>query len=261
VTGRRPALGSQHDPRAGQRDALYDRIGRSYVATRGEDPRIAAAIHAELGDARTVLNVGAGSGSYEPRDREVTAVEPSAVMRAQRPPEAAPCIDARAEALPFADRSFDATMAVLSDHHWEDRLGGLRELRRVGRRAVVFQWGPSFADAFWLARDYLPSFPDPQSVSLAETEAALGATRAVPVPIPHNCRDGFLMAYWRRPHAYLDPAVRANISVFSLLPRAEVAAMVAALTADLESGEWERRNAELLELDAFDLGYRVIVAE
>jgi SAM-dependent methyltransferase len=240
---------------------LYDRIGRSYVATRDEDPRIAAVIHAQLGDARTVLNVGAGSGSYEPRDREVTAVEPSAVMRAQRPPGAAPCIDARAEALPFADRSFDATMAVLSDHHWEDRLGGLRELRRVGRRALVFQWDPAFADAFWLARDYLPSFPAPQGISLAETEAALGATRCVPVPIPHDCRDGFLMAYWRRPHAYLDPAVRANISVFSLLPRAEVDAMAAALAADLDSGAWERRNADLLEREAFDFGYRVIVAE
>ena len=108
-----------------------------------------------------MLNVGAGSGSYEPRDREVCAIEPSAVMRAQRPPGAAPCIDARAEALPFADGSFDATMAVLSDHHWEDRLAGLREMRRVGRRAVVFQWDPRFAGAFWLTRDYLPSFPGP----------------------------------------------------------------------------------------------------
>jgi SAM-dependent methyltransferase len=254
---RRPALGSHDDHGAGQPRELYDRW---YVATRGEDPRIAAVIHAELGDARTVLNVGARSGSYEPRDREVTAVEPSAVMRAQRPPGAAPCIEARAEALPFADRSFDATMAVLSDHHWEDRLGGLRELRRVGRRAVVFQWDPAFADAFWLARDYLPSFPAAQGVSLAETEDALGATRSVPVPIPHDCRDGFLMAYWRRPHAHLDPAVRANISVFSLLPRAEVDAMATALAADLESGAWERRNAHLLERDGFDFGYRVIVA-
>jgi SAM-dependent methyltransferase len=241
--------------------ALYDRIGRSYVATRAEDHRIAAAIHGALGDARTVLNVGAGSGSYEPRDRDVVAVEPSAVMRAQRPPGGAPRIDARAEALPFADGSFDATMAVLSDHHWEDRLGGLRELRRVGRRAVVFQWDPAYADAFWLARDYLPSFPDPQTVTLAETEAALGATRKLPVPIPHDCRDGFLMAYWRRPEAYLDEHVRANISVFSLLPAAEVGAMVDALRADLASGEWARRNAELLELDELDFGYRVIVAE
>jgi SAM-dependent methyltransferase len=241
--------------------ALYDRIGRSYIATRSEDPRIAAIIHAALGDARTVLNVGAGTGSYEPRDRDVTAVEPSAVMRAQRPRGAAPCIDARAEALPFADGVFDATMAVLSDHHWEDRLGGLRELRRVGRRAVVFQWNPAHADAFWLTRDYLPSFPGSQRVSLAQTEAALGTTRSVPVPIPHDCRDGFLMAYWRRPEAYLDPDVRANISVFSLLPQSEVDAMVVALRADLAGGEWQRRNAALLELDELDFGYRVLVAE
>ena len=240
---------------------MYDRIGRSYAATRQEDPRIAAVIHGALGDASTVLNVGAGSGSYEPRDRNVTAVEPSAVMRAQRSPGAAPCIDARAEALPFPDRSFDATMAVLSDHHWEDRLGGLRELRRVGRRAVVFQWDPAYTDAFWLARDYLPSFPDPQGVTLAETEAALGATRKLPVPIPHDCRDGFLMAYWRRPEAYLDPRVRANISVFSLLPAAEVEAMVRHLRADLASGAWQRRNEELLELTELDFGYRVIVAD
>jgi Methyltransferase domain len=241
--------------------ALYDRIGRSYAATRGEDPRIAAAIHGALGDARTVVNVGAGSGSYEPRDRDVTAVEPSAVMRAQRPRGAAPCIDARAEALPFADGAFDATMAVLSDHHWEDRLAGLRELRWVGRRAVVFQWDPTGANAFWLSRDYLPSFPGTQRYSLRDTELALGATRKLPVPIPHDCADGFLMAYWRRPAAYLDPAVRANISVFSLLPAAEVDAMVASLRADLRSGAWARRNAGLLELDELDFGYRVLVAE
>ncbi len=152
-------------------------------------------------------------------------------------------------------------MAVLSDHHWEDRLAGLRELRRVGRRAVVFQWDPAFSDAFWLTRDYLPSFPGTQGISLAETEAALGATRSVPVPIPHDCRDGFLMAYWRRPEAYLDPEVRVNISVFALLPPAEVAAMVATLRADLESGAWARRNAAVLELDELDFGYRVLVAE
>jgi SAM-dependent methyltransferase len=228
---------------------------------RREDPRLAERIRAALGDARSVLNVGAGAGSYEPADLEVTAVEPSAVMRAQRPPGAAPVVDARAEELPFADDSFDAAMAVLSDHHWEDRLAGLRELRRVGRRAVVFQWDPRFAGAFWLTRDYLPSFPGSQRVTLAETEAALGAVRAVPVPIPHDCRDGFLMAYWRRPEAYLEPLVRANISVFALLPRAEVDAMVAGLRADLESGAWERRNADLLARDEYDFGYRVLVAE
>jgi SAM-dependent methyltransferase len=242
-------------------NALYDRIGRSYVATREEDPRIAAAIHAALGDARTVLNVGAGAGAYEPRDRDVTAVEPSEVMRAQRPPDAAPCIDARAEALPFADGAFDATMAVFSDHHWSDRLGGLRELRRVGRRAVVFQWNPDYAERFWLIRDFLPSFARGQEGTFEAARAALGATREVPVPIPHDCRDGFLMAYWRRPEAYLHPTVRANISVFALLPPDEVDAMVAALRADLESGAWHRRNADLLKLAEYDFGCRLLVAE
>jgi ubiquinone/menaquinone biosynthesis C-methylase UbiE len=136
--------------------ALYDRIGRSYMATRGEDPRIAQAIHAALGDARTILNVGAGTGSYEPRDREVTAVEPSRVMIAQRPPDTTTAVRAPAEALPFPDSSFDAVMAALSDHHWQDRPRGLRELRRVARRrVVVFTWDQRFADAFWLTRDYL----------------------------------------------------------------------------------------------------------
>jgi len=250
----------------------YDAIGRSYVATRAEDPRIAAAIHAALGDARTVLNVGAGAGAYEPRDRVVAAVEPSAVMRAQRPPDAAPCLDARAEALPFADGAFDAAMAVLSDHHWSDRLGGLRELRRVARRAVVFQWDPAFAAAFWLVRDHsaspggsspafgLAGFPPAEGASFAAAWEELSAWRQVVVPIPHDCRDGFLMAYWRRPEAYLDPVVRANISVFALLPPEAVEAMVASLRAELESGAWARRHADLLEREELDLGYRVFLA-
>jgi SAM-dependent methyltransferase len=238
-----------------------DRIGRSYSSTRAEDPRIAAAIHAALGGARTVLNVGAGSGSYEPRGREVTAVEPSAVMRAQRPPDAAPCIDAHAEALPFADGAFDAAMAVLSDHHWDDRAAGLRELRRVARRAVVFSWDAAMRSAFWLTEQYLPQFARDAERSFADLEAALGAMQVVPVPIPHDCRDGFLMAYWRRPDAYLDPVVRANISVFALLPPADVEAMVERLRADLDSGVWAERNAGLLECDALDLGYRIAIGE
>jgi SAM-dependent methyltransferase len=241
--------------------ALYDRIGRSYAATRREDPRIAAAIHAALGDARTVLNVGAGAGAYEPPDRDVTAVEPSAVMRAQRPAGSAPCIDAHAEALPFADGAFDAAMAVFSDHHWNDRPAGLRELRRVARRAVVLQWDPASRDAFWLARDYLPSFGYDVDGSFAAARAALGVTREEVVPIPHDCSDGFLLAYWRRPEAYLDATVRANISVFALLPAAEVDAMLAALRADLDSGAWERRNADLLDGDEYDLGLRLLIAE
>ena len=178
------------------REARYDAIGGSYTGTRAEDPRIAAAIHAALGDARTVLNVGAGAGAYEPRDREVTAVEPSAVMRAQRPPGAAPCVDARAEALPFPDGAFDAAMAVLSDHHWTDRAAGLRELRRVARRAVVFQWDPAYRDAFWLVRDHLPDF----AAGMRGTFDVLrdGARRAArdpgadPARLPRRVPDGLL---------------------------------------------------------------------
>lgn len=241
--------------------ALYDTIGTGYSEVRGEDPRIAAAIWAALGDARTVVNVGAGTGSYEPRDREVTAVEPSELMIAQRPAGAAPVVRATAEALPFEDGAFDAAMAVLSDHHWPDRAAGLRELRRVARRrAVVFSFDARFPGRDWLSRDYLTSFR-PGGMTIEEIAEHLGAARIDPVPVPHDCRDGFLNAYWRRPRAYLDPRVRDGISVFRLLPPEDVEAAVAALRADLESGEWERRNAGILGLESLDLGYRLLVAD
>ncbi|MEA2289183.1 MAG: hypothetical protein QOD55_1180 [Solirubrobacteraceae bacterium] len=243
--------------------ALYDRLGVGYTTLRRADPRIAARIHDALGDAVTVVNVGAGTGSYEPADRRLVAVEPSHVMIAQRPPDAAPAVIGSAEALPLADRSVDAAMAVLSDHHWSDRARGLREMRRVARRRVVlFQFDPACVDALWLVRDYLPEFRRRlQGRTLAALMAPLGPVRMRPVPIPHDCRDGFLAAYWRRPHAYLDAAVRDRISVFRLLPAADVATAVARLRADLQSGEWERRNADILALEELDLGYRVVVAE
>jgi SAM-dependent methyltransferase len=243
--------------------ALYDRLGVSYTATRRPDPRIAAAIEDALGDAVTVVNVGAGAGSYEPEGRKLVAVEPSHVMIAQRPPTAAPAIVASAEALPLADSSVDAAMAILTDHHWRDRAQGLREMRRVARRrAVVFQHDPQVGAAFWLARDYLPTFLRRlEGKHLAEMMAPLGDVDLRPVPIPHDCADGFLGAFWRRPAAYLDPRVRAGISVFRLLPEPEVEAAVRALRADLESGAWARRNADILEREELDLGFRVVVAE
>ncbi len=241
--------------------ALYDRIGTTYAATRRAEPRWAARIERALGDARTVLNVGAGTGAYEPGDREVLAVEPSAVMRAQRAPTAAPAVPGAAEALPFADGSFDATMAVLSDHHWADRARGLREMRRVARlRAVVVQWDAAFADAFWLAAEYLPSFRA-LAAPFSVVPEALGATAVEALPVPHDCADGHFMAFWRRPEAYLDPLVRANVSVFHGLPPAEVEAAVSALRADLASGAWAARHADLLECEELDLGYRLVVAE
>lgn len=243
--------------------ARYDAIGRTYTATRGTDPRIAARIWDALGDARTVVNVGAGTGSYEPPDRDVTAVEPSAVMIAQRPPGAAPAVQASAEALPFEDASFDAAMAVLTLHHWSDLRAGCAELRRVARdRVVVFSWDPAYVGRMWLGPEYFPqsSREDAESFpSLAEQAAALGAEAEV-VPIPWDCRDGFFSAFWRRPEAYLDPAVRAGISILARRSDDELAEGLARLRADLESGAWARRHADLLERDELDLGYRLLVA-
>jgi SAM-dependent methyltransferase len=241
---------------------LYDDIGRTYAVTRGEDPRLRDRIADALGDARTVLNVGAGTGSYEPHDREVVAVEPSAVMRAQRPPGAARAVAASAEALPFADASFDATMAVLTDHHWPDRAAGLREMRRVARRrAVLFTFDPAYVDAFWLTRDYIPGFRDLPGMTIEEIAGHFGATRIEPVPVAHDWQDGFFFAFWRRPEAYLDPVVRANISVFARLGEDEVSDFVTRLRADLESGAWAERNRDLLDAEELDGGYRLMVAE
>jgi SAM-dependent methyltransferase len=240
----------------------YDAIGRTYTATRGTDSRIAARIWAALGDARTVVNVGAGTGSYEPPDHAVTAVEPSAVMIAQRPPGAAPSVQASAEALPFADASFDAAMAVLTLHHWSDWRGGCAELRRVASdRVVVFSWDPTYVGRMWLGPEYFPQHSQEDIVgfpALADQAAALAAEVEV-VPIPWDCADGFFSAFWRRPAAYLDPAVRAGISTLAKRSDAELAEGLARLRADLDSGAWARRHADLLERDELDLGYRLLV--
>lgn len=225
-----------------------------------EDLRLAEAITRALGPARTVVNVGAGTGSYEPSDREVTAVEPSSVMIAQRPAGSAPVVQATAEHLPFADGCFDAAMAVLSDHHWTDRVAGLRELRRVARsRVVVFQWDMGCVDSFWLTRDYLPGFRERPGMTADDIVVAVGGGSVKPFPIPFDMRDGFLSAYWRRPEAYLDPQVRANISVFALMTAPDVDEFVTSLRGDLESGEWHRRNEGILDLPEMDLGYRLII--
>jgi SAM-dependent methyltransferase len=241
---------------------LYDEIGVDYTTTRQADPRIERMVHDALGDARRVVNVGAGTGSYEPRDREVVAVEPSEVMIAQRPPGAAPVVRAVAEELPFPDDSFDAAMAVITDHHWSDRARGLRELRRVARsRAVLLTYDPTFADRFWLVRDYLPGFKTLPGMTIDEIAVHLGAQTVLPVPIPADCRDGFLPAFWARPHAYLDPRVRAGISVFTRLEPTEIEVAMARLRADLDSGAWSERNAELAELEELDLGFRLLIAD
>jgi SAM-dependent methyltransferase len=245
--------------------AIYDRIGQGYSAYRRPDPRIARLIDQALGDADSVVNVGAGSGSYEPQTRQVIAVEPSEVMRRQRPPGAAPCLPGQAEALPLDDDACDAAMAVLTMHHWSDPAAGLREMARVARkRLVLLTWVPD-GPPFWLTRDYFPEivardrtiFPStPDLLSLIEANVA--RAQASPVPIPHDCTDGFLASYWRRPEAYLDSAARSAISSFAQF---DAATGLARLQADLETGGWAARNAELLDLDEADFGYRLIRCE
>jgi hypothetical protein len=243
------------------RAPLYDTIGTSYTVTRRTEPRIAAQVWAALGDARTVLNVGAGTGSYEPPGRDVTAVEPSAVMRAQRPAGAAPCVAAVAERLPFADQSFDAAMAIATIDHWQDPVAGLREMRRVARRVVAFTYDASVHGRFWLNRDYLPEFAGLWAgrPSLAELAGVVGA-RTEPVLVPWDCADGFYHAYWRRPQEYLDEHVRRGMSVWARVgPDAEQRA-VRSLRADLASGRWAERNRHLTGLDAAELGDCLLIA-
>jgi SAM-dependent methyltransferase len=243
---------------------LYDTIGATYTVTRQTEPRIAARVWAALGDARTVVNVGAGTGSYEPSDRDVTAVEPSAVMRAQRLAGAAPCVAAAAESLPFEDQSFDAAMAFATIHHWQDPIAGLREMRRVARRVVVFTHDTSDAGwlrRFWLTRDYLPEVADllVGRPSVTELASVIGA-RMEPVLIPWDCADGFFEAYWRRPEAYLNESVRRGVSVWARVgPDAEQRA-VGSLGDDLVSGRWAERNRDLVDLDAAELGLRLLIA-
>jgi SAM-dependent methyltransferase len=241
----------------------YDSSSSTYAVTRRPDPHIAARIERALGDARTVVNVGAGAGSYEPREREVTAVEPSATMRAQRPADAVEAIDARAEALPFEDGRFDAAMAILTIHHWDDPAAGLRELRRVARRVVVLTFDPDAADAFWLTRDYLPEIAEldrGRIPPIATVVEALGGRAEIErVPIPHDCRDGFLGAFWRRPERYVEPAIRPGISSFSELDPGVLEPALERLRNDLDSGAWRRRYGGLLSREELDLGYRLIV--
>jgi SAM-dependent methyltransferase len=239
--------------------ARYDDIGTTYAATRRPDPRLAARIHAALGPARTVVNIGAGTGSYEPDPpRQVVAVEPSAAMIAQRPPGAAPVVQATAQALPFPDAAFDAALAVLTIHHWGDVEAGIAESRRVAGRLVVFTFDPEVLGRCWLVAEYLPQAAAELArvVTPARVAGLLGGAAVTPMPVPYDCTDGFLCAWWRRPEAYLDPRVRAGISTFASI---DASAGLRALEADLRSGAWHERHAGLLALDELECGYRLVV--
>ncbi|MBE0610966.1 MAG: class I SAM-dependent methyltransferase [Dehalococcoidia bacterium] len=241
----------------------YDTIGTTYAQTRQPDPRIGAAIRAAIGGARSVVNVGAGTGSYEPPET-VLAVEPSRVMIAQRPPGLAPAVITTAERIPLPDKSVDAALCILTIHHWPDLAAGIGELRRVASRGVFFTWDRDVSAVFWLLREYFPEMgaADYQkAVPLGRLVDLVGPASITPVRVPHDCVDGFLGAFWRRPAAYLDPVVRAGISGFTLAPPDELSRGLAGLEADLGSGVWRHRHQELLAMETADLGYRLVVAE
>jgi SAM-dependent methyltransferase len=242
----------------------YERHGRTYSQHRRPDPRIAARIHAALGDARTVLNVGAGTGSYEPGDRWVLAVEPSATMRAQRAPSAAPAIAARAEALPFDDGALDAAMACVTIHHWEPPEAGLAELRRVARGpVVVFTF--ELADLPAWQQEYLReglAIERPRFPAIEDIEAILGGrTRVERIATPGDCVDGFFEAFWRRPEALLDPAVRAAQSMWALLGPGVERVIVERLAGALDSGAWDAEHGELRARDSYDGSLRLVISE
>ena len=246
-------------------ELAYDRMGLGYGAIRRPDPRIAAQIEAALDDATSVLNVGAGTGSYEPTWRDVTAVEPSRTMIEQRPPEAAPVVEAFAESLPFEDDSFDAAMALITVHHWSDARAGLAEMVRVARRRVlVLTFTPTPPVELWMARDYFPrilDFHEQVMLPIDELVAMLPGAAVEPVPIPSQCSDGFWLAIWDRPEMHLDPDVRRASSSWHHMAQDEIDDGLARLSADLESGRWDERNGPLRTQAELDVGLRLVRAE
>lgn len=240
--------------------ANYDSIGRHYHLGRRTDPRIAQALYAWLHDAESILNIGAGTGSYEPEGLSLMALEPSIEMIQQRSPNAYPVKQGKAEALPFDDLNFSHSMSVLSMHHWSDRKKAFAEIRRVtARRFVALTWNPE-ASAYWLTRDYFPEihaidrtiFP-----SITELQNALPGCEFHALEIPADCVDGFTAAYWARPEAYLDPMVRASMSTFTKIAKLDDG--LQRLKKDLDSGVWLENNKDLLDLSACDLGYGIVV--
>lgn len=243
--------------------AKYDHIGADYASVRRPDARWVARIHQALDDHRTLVNVGAGAGSYEPSFMSVVGVEPSEIMIRQRLPSAAPVIRGVAELLPFREGAFDVALAVFTVHHWSDPRTGLAELRRVSRKQVIVTWDPDiFARQFWLVRDYLPEAAEheTQLATLATVLAHLGPATTETLHVPDDCTDGFFGAYWKRPYAYLDATVRGAISGLALLDQDVVSAAMERLRFDLDHGRWHARYSEFMELREFDLGYRLVVA-
>lgn len=243
---------------------VYDDIGIDYASVRRPDPRWVAQIYRAFTGHRTLVNVGAGTGSYEPSFLSVVAVEPSQLMIRQRPSAAAPVVCGVAERLPFRDGEFDVALAVFTVHHWSDPSAGLAEMRRVARKQVVVTWEPQvFARQFWLVRDYLPEAAEREThlATLATVIAHLGPVTTEQLLVPADCTDGFFGAYWQRPHAYLNATVGGAISGLALLDQNVVSAAMERLQRDLDQGRWHTDYAELMERSELDLGYRLVVAE
>jgi SAM-dependent methyltransferase len=242
----------------------YDAIGRSYADARRTDPRVAAVLAGALDAADRVANIGAGTGSYEP-PQTVVAVEPSQVMIAQRPRGSAPVVRANAERVPLRADCVDAAMALMTVHHWADLAAGIAELQRIAtQRLVIFTWDAEVTKHFWLLSEYFPVAAEVDhryAVPIEVLTDLLGGARVEPVLIPHDCVDGFTAAYWRRPEAYLDPRVRAGMSMFARLDESELQPGLAQLREDLDTGRWRERHADLVDLDELDLGYCVLTAE
>ncbi len=245
--------------------ATYDRLGIDYSGFRRGEPRIEARVWAALGDARSVVNVGAGTGSYEPTDRETIAVEPSPVMIAQRPPGAAPALEGVAEALPLADKSVDAAMGVLTIHHWPDLVAGLAEMRRVARRRIVLLTIDTERNSeIWTLAEYFPeamALEQRLMPSIALLESLLPGASVETLPAPSRCRDEFTSALWDRPELFLDPDLLRGSSLWHHLPPATIEDGQERLRADLESGAWDERHGHLRTLPELDIGLRLIREE
>lgn len=242
---------------------LYDTIGIGYSAGRRADPRIADMILRAIGDSVSIVNVGAGSGSYEPDNKHVIPVEPSVTMIRQRRRPSPLVVQARAERLPFRDDAFDCALAVLTIHHWSPVREGLAELRRIAPRSVILSWDQSVWEQFWLF-DYCPDLRSRDSlraVAISTITEILGPCKIIPVPVPHDCLDGFQGAFWRRPAAYLDPKVRERISGFAQASRDSYDKGLASLATDLSDGTWHSKHSALMESEAMDLGYRLVIAD
>ena len=237
----------------------YDQIGINYAQKRQSDPRIAAQILDRLKGAKRIVNIGAGAGSYEPKSMDLVALEPSLEMIKQRPADAHPVVQGTAESLPFPDNSFTHALTILSMHHWTNRELAFREINRVVTESfVAVSWNPN-ADSFWLTRDYFPEIVEYDKTIFPRVDEFHNHFDEVEISsllIPEDCIDGFLAAYWKRPSAYLDEEVRNSISSFSKLD--DISQTLSKLESDIQSGEWAKRNASILEQSAIDVGYIII---